>query len=137
MGINGHKKNKYYVRILELHNNCGFSLVEIMLSIAIIAIGLFAVMSVLIIIIKGNTHSNRSTAAMTLAQDRLEDFGNMDYDDIAGTYTVYNDPDYYLLATVANNTPVTNTKTITINVYWNPATSTSFHKVRLNTIIAQ
>lgn len=119
------------------HKEEGFSLIEIMISIAIIAIGLFAVMSVLIVVIKGNTHSSKSTTAMTLAQDRLEDFRNMDYDDIAGTYTVYNNPDYYLQATVDTDTPVANTKTVTINVYWNPATSTSVHKVQLNTIIAQ
>ena len=118
-------------------DNAGFSLIEIMISIAIIAIGLFAVMSVLIIVIKGNAHSSKSTAAMTLAQDKLEDFSNMDYDEITGTYTIYNNPEYYLEATVDNDTPIENTKTVAVSVYWNPGTSTSAHKVQLNTIFTQ
>ncbi|WP_347273077.1 prepilin-type N-terminal cleavage/methylation domain-containing protein [Candidatus Kuenenia sp.] len=123
--------------MIDPHDNAGFSLIEIMISIAIIAIGLFAVMSVLIIVVKGNAHSNKSTTAMTLAQDKLEDLRNMDYDQITGTYTIYNNPDYYLEATVDNDTPIVNTKTVSVSVYWNPGTSTSVHKVQLNTIIAQ
>lgn len=122
------------------HDNAGFSLIEIMISIAIIAIGLFAVMSVLIIVVKGNAHSNKSTTAVTLAQDKLEDFRNMDYDQITGTYTIYtiyNNPDYYLEVTVGTDTPIVNTKTVSVSVYWNPGISTSVHKVQLNTIFTQ
>lgn len=119
------------------HDNAGFSLIEIMISIAIIAIGLFAVMSVLIIVVKGNAHSNKSTTAVTLAQDKLEDFRNMDYDEITGTYTIYNNPDYYLEVTVGNDTPIVNTKTVAVSVYWNPGTSTSVHNVQLKTIFTQ
>ena len=74
---------------------------------------------------------------MTLAQDKLEDFSNMDYDEITGTYTIYNNPEYYLEATVDNDTPIENTKTVAVSVYWNPGTSTSAHKVQLNTIFTQ
>ena len=113
----------------------GVTLIETMLAIAIIAIGLFAVMSLATIVTKGNTHSKRVTTATTMAQDKMEYFKKVDYSNVLGTSTVTTD--YYLVAVVQNNTPSTNTKTITVNVYWNPATATSSHKVELQTILAE
>ena len=117
-----------------LHND-GVTLIETILAIAIIAIGLFSVMSVVTIVTKGNTHSKRVTTATTIAQDKMEYFKKVDYSNVVGTSTVTTD--YYLVAVVQNNTPVANTKTITVNVYWNPATATSSHKVELQTILAE
>ena len=117
-----------------LHND-GATLMETILAIAIIAIGLFSVMSVVTIVTKGNTHSKRVTTATTMAQDKMEYFKKVDYSNVSGTSTVTTD--YYLVAVVQNDTPVTNTKTITVNVYWDPATATSSHKVELQTILAK
>ena len=117
-----------------LHND-GVTLMETILAIAIIAIGLFSVMSVVTIVTKGNTHSKRVTTATTMAQDKMEYFKKVDYSNVSGTSTVTTD--YYLVAVVQNDTPVTNTKTITVNVYWDPATATSSHKVELQTILAK
>jgi len=121
--------------MIDHHDSKGLSLIEIMFSIAIIAIGIFAVMSLIIIVVKGNKHSNKVTTATTMAQDKIEEFKNMDYDEITGTYTVYSG--YYMEVDVENDIPGTNTKTVTVNVYWNPGTATSAHKVELKTILAQ
>jgi len=110
-------------------------MIEVILAIALIAIGLFAVMSLTTIVIKGNTQSKKVTTAITLAQDKMEYFKGIGYDNISGTYTVSND--YYLEALVQNNIPGTNTKTVTVDVYWNPGTTTSSHKVTLQTIFAK
>jgi len=117
-----------------LHND-GATLMETILAIAIIAIGLFSVMSVVTIVTKGNTYSKSVTTATTMAQDKMEYFKKVDYSNVSGTSTVTTD--YYLVAVVQNDTPVTNTKTITVNVYWDPATATSSHKVELQTILAK
>ena len=122
-------------KTFKLYRDKGFLMIEVILAIAIIAIGLFAVMSLATVVIKGNTQSKNVTAAITLAQDKMEYFRGIDYDNISGTSTVNND--YYLQALVQNNIPGTNTKTITINVYWNPGTTTSNHKVTLDTIFAK
>ena len=113
----------------------GVTLIETMLAIAIIAIGLFTVMSLAMIVTKGNTHSKRVTTATTMAQDKMEYFKKVDYSNVLGTSTVTTD--YYLVAVVQNNTPGASTKTITVNVYWNPAAATSSHKVELQTILAE
>jgi len=121
--------------ILKLHNDKGFLMIEVILAIALIAIGLFAVMSLTTIVIKGNTQSKNSTAAITLAQDKMEYFRGVGYDNITGTSSAYND--YYLQTLVQNNVPVANMKTVTVDVYWNPGTTISNHKVTLETIFAK
>ncbi len=123
----------------RLHRNSGFTLIEIMIAIAIIAIGIFGVMSLIITVMKGNTLSKRLTTATTIAQDKMEDFKRMDYASVvndANTNTNY-DTDYYWEADVDVDTPATDTKTIKVDVYWDPATPASGHKVELKTIIAQ
>ena len=120
---------------LKLYNDKGFLMIEVIIAIAIIAVGLFAVMSLATVVIKGNIQSKKVTTAITLAQDKMEYFKGTSYDNIAGTYTVSND--YYLEALVQNNIPGTNTKTVTVDVYWNPGTTTSNHKVTLQTIFAK
>ncbi|MEP9412348.1 MAG: hypothetical protein HRF42_13305 [Candidatus Brocadia sp.] len=113
----------------------GFTILEIILSVTIIAIGLFAVIGTVTAVIKGNKHSKRITTATAMAQDKIEYFKRMDYNSIIGTSTV--SPDYYLVASVENDTPLSNTKTVTISVYWNPATTTSSYKAEVKTIIAK
>lgn len=119
----------------KISNNKGFLMIEVLLAIAILAVGLFAVMSVVTIVTKGNTQSRKVTTATTLAQDKMECFKGIGYDNISGTNTVSND--YYLEALVQNNIPGTNMKTVTVGVYWNPGTTTSNHKVTLQTIFTK
>ncbi len=124
----------------RLHRNSGFTLIELMIAIAIISIGIFGVMSLILTVMKGNTLSNRVTTATTIAQDKMEDFKRMDYDNVidgSGTDTTTYDIDYYWEADVQPDIPATDTKTIEVKVYWDPATTASIHKVELKTIIAQ
>lgn len=131
------KKVEKTLNICKLNNNRGFTLIESMFSIAILAIGMFAVMGLLMSVIKGNTLSKRVTTATTIAEDKMEDFKRMGYNNIVDNFgtDTSNEIDYYWEATVENDTPAVNTKTVTVEVYWNPGTTTSTHKVELNTII--
>ncbi len=127
----------------KLHKNNGFTLIEIIISIAIIAIGIFGVMSLVITVMKGNTLSKRVTTATTIAQEQLEDFKRMDYDNVDVGVTAYSDTDqydidYYWEAYVQDDTPATDTKTITVDVYWSSGgTNTTHNNVEMKTIIAK
>jgi prepilin-type N-terminal cleavage/methylation domain-containing protein len=95
----------------------GFTLVEVMIGMAIFVIGYMAVASMQMMTIKGNTSARKTTEAATLAADRLETLIVLPYDNIdsggpvtQGAYTVS--------WQVADDTPLPNTKTITVTVSW-------------------
>ncbi len=60
----------------------GFTILEVMIAISILAVGLMAVFSAQSRSIMGNTDANRQTQAMTLAQDRMEELLAVPYDDL-------------------------------------------------------
>ena len=60
-------------------NQKGFSFVEILIAISIFAIGLMALAELQITAIHGNAFSGRTTDAITLAQDRMEQLMALTY----------------------------------------------------------
>ena len=137
------------------HKNDGFTLVEVIFAIVITLIGIFAVMSLSIVLIKGNLHSKRTTEATTIAQDMLEEAIRMGHDrindfaiNVAGADNYMNgtrgdiDIDkvvYNWFVEVQNDTPITDyTKTVTVEVWWGSVGSgTTHHSVVLDTILTQ
>ncbi len=63
-------------------NNKGFTIVEVMIGMAIFVIGYLAVASLQIVAIKGDTSARKTTEAATLAADRLETLIVLPYEDI-------------------------------------------------------
>ncbi len=63
-------------------NNKGFTLVEVMIGMAIFVIGYLAVASMQMVAIKGDTSARKTTEAATLAADRLETLIVLPYDNI-------------------------------------------------------
>ena len=104
-----------------VHNDKGFTLVEVMIGMAIFIIGYLAVASMQMVAIKGDTGARKVTEAATLAADRLETLMVLPYDNIdidppdnvgsviQGAYTVN---------WKFEPGPLPNTKTITITVNW-------------------
>jgi len=61
-------------------NKKGFSLIEVLIGLTILAIGLLAIAGMQITSIKGNYFSNNATQATIFAQDKLEDLKKLHYE---------------------------------------------------------
>jgi type IV pilus assembly protein PilV len=104
----------------------GFTLIEIMIAVFLLAVALLGLASVTTSVIKGNSFSQTLTTATTLARDKMEDLKGMSYTALpTGTVTDYATANgtvqtsatgsYY---TRSWSAPGTDTKTITVTVTW-------------------
>lgn len=96
----------------------GFTLVELLVTMLLITIFTVGLASVNVMAVKSNSYSRLSTQATVLAKDKMEALKNMNYDAMVsgGPETVATV--FSRQWTVQNNVPVTNTKTVTVNVSW-------------------
>src|SRR3990172_2270351 len=67
-----------------LRNNKGFTLVEIMIAMFILVVALLGLISVTVMVIKGNSFSKTMTTATTLAKDKMEQLKNTSFASLAG-----------------------------------------------------
>jgi len=114
----------------------GFTLLEIMIAVSILAIGLLAVASLQITSIRGNAFASGVTEGTTLATDRIEKLLALPYTDTAlsaGSHTESNPPSGYAVTwQVTDDTPLINTKTIDLTVTWSDHTaqkSVTMHRI--------
>ena len=123
----------------------GFTLIEVLIAISILTIGLLAVAKMQVSAIQGNYFSNNTTTALSLAQQKMEDLLGKAYNTVpdlaAGTHQEFDVDEegtpssggiYQRVWTVADDTPITDTKTITIIVTWTKGNNT--HRVNLSCI---
>jgi len=94
----------------------GFTILEVMIAISILAIGLLAVFSSQNMAIQGNNRANRLTEAMTLAQDKVEELLALPFANVNATGSPVNDPGGYTITWTVNNGPITNTLLINVTV---------------------
>jgi len=69
----------------DRRRNEGFSLVEVLVALGILAVGLLALALFQITAIQGNASASRSTVATQLAQDRLERFRHVTWASIVSS----------------------------------------------------
>lgn len=110
-------------------SQAGFSLIELLIAVVILAIGLLGLAQLQVTAIRTNAQSMTSTAARAIAQKLVEDVAAMDADDAlfvdgatgtwgpfvtegGGTYTA----DYVINQVEANGNPVSQLFNISITV---------------------
>jgi len=133
----------------------GFTLIEVLIAITILTVGLLAAAKMQISAIQGNYFSNNTSTALSLAEQKMEDLLGRTYTDSAVADTqAGNNANLSTLVTkdheelnvneegvagggifhrvwnVADDTPITDTKTITILVTWD----NDRHRVSLSCI---
>ena len=126
-------------------NQSGFTLVEVLIAVSILTVGLLGVAQMQIMGIRGNYFSGNTTAALTLAEEKMEDLLGKSYSDTDLTSGNHPDPDnpidetgqagdiYSRMWTVTDDTPIIGTKTVTVSVSWDNLS----HQVSLSCIKPQ
>jgi prepilin-type N-terminal cleavage/methylation domain-containing protein len=97
----------------------GFTLIECLVSIVVFFIAIMGLSSVTVMVMKGNSFSQAMNVATDMAMDKIEYLQNMGYDDVASGGPETLQAIYTRQWTVADNSPVSNTRTITATVSWN------------------
>lgn len=95
----------------------GFTLVEVMIGMAIFVIGYLAVASMQMMAINGDAGARKTTEAATLAADRLESLIALPYDNINNGGPISQGA-YTISWQVDTDDPLPDTKTITVTVNW-------------------
>lgn len=67
------------------NSNEGFSLIEVIVALAILTIGILAVNAMQTVSIRGNSTANGITTSSNWATDRIEQIFGMDYEDLIDT----------------------------------------------------
>ena len=106
----------------QLENENGFSMIEILISLSIFAVGLLAISSLQIGAINSNARSGRTVEAVALAQEQVETLMTSNYDDVVTSGPVTVNSRYNLSWTV--DAPVLNTKDVAVVVSWPEGTRT-------------
>lgn len=128
---------------MDLHRNAeGFSIIEVMIAMVLLAVALFGLASLQSRGIRGNDLGNRTTQAVALAQDKVEELihanatgqtitaGSDDnIDETGGAGGIFNRN-----WAVQSNTPVNNADTIAVTVIWNDVAGQ--HRVGVNGILS-
>ncbi len=117
--------------------NAGFTLVESMLTLAIMSMGLLALAGLQITALRGNALSRRMTTAVSLAEQRLEQLKNTSYTNIqaeAVTQVTASNLHFTRQVTVTTG-PLPNTKSVSVLVSWQDQATT--HTLPIATIIGQ
>ncbi|MHB8791509.1 MAG: type IV pilus modification PilV family protein [Desulfobulbaceae bacterium] len=73
--------NQQFKLMRAFSESGGFTLIEVIIALAVLTIGILSVNAMQIVSVRGNYTANRLTTAATWATDRAEILFNLDYDD--------------------------------------------------------
>ena len=100
----------------------GFTLIEVLIAIAIFSIGILAIAKMQLDSVSGNTSARMYTEAGMYITNRIEQLMALPYNDTlldsAGNPHEDTQGVYDITWTVSDDTPMTNTKTIHVTITW-------------------
>jgi prepilin-type N-terminal cleavage/methylation domain-containing protein len=125
----------------KIFNDHGFNLIEVFIAMAVLSVVLLGMAGLINITVSVNRNTGDKTAAITLAQDKMEETMTMGYADISSiSQTVTEDYDSLLngltfkrITDIKADKPDSGMKLITVDVYWN----NDNRRVRLQSILSK
>ena len=126
----------------RIQDTRGFTLLEVMITLVIFAIGLLGLSGMQIMAIKGNAFGQQMTVASTMAQNQLEALRESagSLSDGNDTVTDQNGITYTRTWTVSSDSPDTNMDTVNITVSWTGSIGSGSEAIRsisMSTIISK
>jgi prepilin-type N-terminal cleavage/methylation domain-containing protein len=108
------------VTVRRLAGRRGFTLVEVVVAIVMLAFGVLASASLTAALMKSNRGVTNRTRAVEVARQKVEDIQSVNYASLVGGSDAVNvrGIGYTRTWAVTADTPIANLKTITVTVYW-------------------
>jgi prepilin-type N-terminal cleavage/methylation domain-containing protein len=109
-----------FSRRRRVHETSGFSLIEVMIAMTIIAVGLLIAAQTIPLALMATAQGGVRTNAVQVAQQRLEDLRAQDYYSGALTAGVYSatDGNYNLSWSIQDSVPVPRSKRVELTASW-------------------
>jgi type IV pilus assembly protein PilV len=129
----------------NLKEQDGFTLLELLVALMILSVGLLGTAALTTGIIRGNFFSKNITSATAVAQTTIEGAQRVGYTAVNAYMTdsskvpptvSMGGVSFSQSASVTNNSPASNMKTVSITVSWNEANNAA-RSVTLQTILSQ
>ena len=121
----------------RIFSNGGFTLIEVMIAILILAVGMLAMAMLQVTAIRGGSFANQMTQASIYGQDKIEELKNTAYASVANgndTVTSGNGVTYTRNWTVTTDSPYTGSKTVNLTVSWTGPQGNP-HSIQFSTIL--
>jgi type IV pilus assembly protein PilV len=112
------------LRRLLVKRSEGFTLLEVMIALVILAVGLLGLAALQLVAVKSNAFSSEMTYATMVAQQQAEVLKNLPYDDgylTSGSHTAMGSSkgvQYTITWNVTDNVPTTDMKSVNLIVQW-------------------
>ena len=118
----------------QAHRQSGFTLIEIVIAMFVLAVGLLGAAGVATTVINGNALGNKITTATILAQDKMEELKGTAYSSIASDSDTQ-ESIYTRTWTATSDSPAAGIKTIDVAVTFSWKGTT--HNVTFKTMVAE
>jgi type IV pilus assembly protein PilV len=114
----------------------GFTLVEVLIGLVLLAVGILAVAALQVTSVRGNFNSSNLMQATYIAQDTMESLRNRDFTLVPATSDVSNTTDHGVTFTRIYNVSavIGGLRTITCTVTWNDGVN---HSITFSTMRSQ
>jgi type IV pilus assembly protein PilV len=124
-------------KMRKKNEEAGFTLLEVLIAMVILAIGLLGVAAMQVNAISGNAYGNKLNEATERAQIKMEALRNLTYEEVEPEAELTDADGFTRKTIVKRNTPEQGAKTVEVEISWEDQTGRKNHQVTFRTIIAK